>query len=138
MRTIYPVSYLMCPYYQLKSYTTLIHTSMNFYVQNLNFRGWETNITLNPPPLYIYVCKNVYVYITYKYMLQRSHFLCQNSKYTHLFKFLYLRVWYQPTLVSTSKRKPYLPAHKPQRSMEWPILKWKQITLQREIILKSQ
>ena len=48
---------------------------------------------------------------------------CKNSKYTNLLKFLYVRSSHQPTLVSTSNRKPYVPAHKPQRSMEWPILK---------------
>ena len=79
---------------------------MNFYVQNLPFRGWETNITSHPSlslslSIYIYicvcvwmcvcVCVYIYIYIlhtiyTYIYicMLHHSHFLCKNSNYTHL------------------------------------------------------
>jgi hypothetical protein len=86
------------------------------------------------PYTYVRIC--VYILHTI-YVLQLLYFLCKNSTFTHLCKCLYVRVSHETTIVSTSYRKPYVPAHKPQRSMEWQILKWKQITLCSEIILEK-
>ena len=89
-----------------------------------------------PLSLYIHMYERVFIYyIPYRLYAPSFPFFVQELKvHTSFFKFLYVRVWHQPTLVSTSNSKPFVPAHKPQRSMEWPTLKWKQITLWREII----